>query len=72
MLQNLMNKRKTSNSLNILLKESEEISKALPSLVNLMQKVDIKSPDAVQNELSIADNNGDRIKLNREPKTIKK
>ncbi len=65
-------KNKQSNELEDLLKESEEISKSLPSLVGLMQKVDLKSPDAIQNELSIADNNGDRIKLNREPKTIKK
>ncbi len=65
-------KNKPSKDLDELLKESEEISKALPGLVGLMQKVDLKSPDAVQNELSIADNNGDRIKLNREPKTIKK
>lgn len=68
----MKSKNKQSNELGDLLKESEEISKALPGLVGLMQKVDLKSPDAVQNELSIADNNGDRIKLNREPKAIKK
>lgn len=65
-------KNKTSKDLDELLKESEEISKALPGLVGLMRKVDLKSPDVVQNEVSITDGNGDRIKLNREPKTIKK
>lgn len=65
-------KNKPSKDLDELLKESEEISKALPGLVGLMQKVDIQSPDSIQNEVSISDSNGGRIKLNREPKTIKK
>ncbi|KKW10658.1 MAG: hypothetical protein UY49_C0017G0011 [Microgenomates group bacterium GW2011_GWC1_49_7] len=39
----------------------------IKQVVDVMKKVDLKSPDAQKNEVSIKDKNGKRIKLDDEP-----
>lgn len=39
----------------------------IKQVVDVMKKVDLKSPEAKQNEISIKDKNGKRIKLDDEP-----
>lgn len=43
-----------------------ESTNPIKQIVEVMQKVDTKSPEAKQNEVSIKDKNGNRIKLNDE------
>ena len=38
-------------------------SKPIKQIVEVMKKVEVKSPEAKQNEVSIKDSNGKRIKL---------
>ncbi len=42
-------------------------SNPIKQVVEVMKKVDLKSPEAKQNEVSIKDKNGKRIKLDDEP-----
>lgn len=42
-------------------------SKPIKEIVEVMKKVDTKSPESKQNEISIQDANGKRIKLDDQP-----
>jgi len=46
---------------------TSEDSNPIKQVVDVMKKVDVSSPEAKQNEVSIQDKNGKRIKLDDEP-----
>lgn len=43
----------------------ETSNQSIPNIVNILQSVDTKSPEAKLNATSISDNNGGRIELNQ-------
>ncbi len=50
------------------IREATQIdSKPIKQIVDVMRKVDLKSPEAKKNEVSIKDNKGKRVKLDDQP-----